>query len=304
MQTKSEIKSLLEIAGLSPRKSLGQNFLTDKNLITKLIDASGVGPGDLVVEVGPGTGTLTEALLERGCQVIACELDRGLAELNRQRIPTLPLDGPNPGEYARRFTLIEGDCLGPKRSINADLADAIGQRPFALVANLPYAAATPLIISLLIDYPMLACHTMAVTIQREVAERLIAPPGSEAYGALGIVAQAMAETKIIAKLPPECFWPAPDVTSAMVLLRRRAEPATADGRGLMLLCQRLFAARRKQLGAILGRATPLPPGIDPMARPEQLTIEQIVELQRTLPPHTTPPTPSPPPAAGSDDSLP
>ena len=125
---------------------------------------------------------------------------------------------------------------------------------------------------------------MAVTIQREVAERLIAPPGAEAYGALGIVAQSVAEAHIIAKLPPECFWPAPDVTSAMVVLRRKAVPLTRDARALMLLCQRLFSARRKQLGAILGRATPLPPGIDPAIRPEQLTIEQIVQLHEQLPP--------------------
>src|SRR4051812_5019410 len=106
MQTLIQIRALLEERGLAPRKSLGQNFLIDQNLIRKLVDASGVGAGDLVLEVGPGTGTLTEELLERGCEVVACELDRGLAELLRERL------GANP-----RFTLVEGDCLASKREI-------------------------------------------------------------------------------------------------------------------------------------------------------------------------------------------
>lgn len=277
MQTLADIKLLLESAGLSPRKSLGQNFLIDKNLIGRLLDAAKLSPGELVLEVGPGTGTLTEGLLERGCRVVACELDRGLAEMLRTRVPTLPIPGA-----ATNFTLIEGDCLGKHRSLNADAAAALGAgtQPFKLVANLPYAAATPLMLTLLINHPQ--CSLQAVTIQKEVAERMAAKPGTDAYGALSIVAQAMAEIATVATLPPECFWPRPDVTSAMVLVTRRASPLTTDPAGLLDLCQRMFASRRKQIGTTLGRATVLPAGITADQRPEALTVEQFVQLQEVL----------------------
>jgi len=277
VQTLADIKLLLESAGLSPRKSLGQNFLIDKNLIGRLLDAAKLTPGELVLEVGPGTGTLTEGLLERGCRVVACELDRGLAEMLRTRVPTLPMPGA-----ATNFTLIEGDCLGKHRSLNADAAAALGAgaEPFKLVANLPYAAATPLMLTLLINHPQ--CSLQAVTIQKEVAERMAAKPGTDAYGALSIVAQAMAEIVTVATLPPECFWPRPDVTSAMVLVTRRAAPLTADPAGLLDLCQRMFAQRRKQIGTTLGRATALPAGITADQRPETLSVQQFVQLQESL----------------------
>ena len=277
MQTLADIKLLLESAGLSPRKSLGQNFLIDKNLIGRLLDAAKLSPGELVLEVGPGTGTLTEGLLERGCRVVACELDRGLAEMLRTRVPTLPIAGA-----ATNFTLIEGDCLGKHRSLNADAAAALGAglRPFKLVANLPYAAATPLMLTLLINHPQ--CSLQAVTIQKEVAERMAAKPGTDAYGALSIVAQSMAEITTVATLPPECFWPRPDVTSAMVLVTRRGDPLTADPSGLLDFCQRMFASRRKQIGTTLGRATVLPAGITADQRPEALSVEQFVQLQESM----------------------
>jgi 16S rRNA (adenine1518-N6/adenine1519-N6)-dimethyltransferase len=271
VQTLAQIKQMLEERGLRPRHALGQNFLIDKNLIGKLVDASAVRAGDCVLEVGPGTGALTEALLERGAHVVACELDRGLAELLRDRVPTLGLPGT--------FTLVEGDCLaggaGGKR-LSDEAARALAGRPFSLVANLPYGAATPLMLNLLIDFP--ACARQGVTIQREVAQRLAAQPGSKDYGTLSVVAQAMATVEIIAKLPPECFWPRPEITSAMVLLTRREQPATAHPARLALLCQRLFSQRRKQLGGVLGRETALPPGVQPTQRAEELSVEQLVWL--------------------------
>src|SRR5690606_14845366 len=109
-----------------------------QNLVVKLVDEARVGPGELVLEVGPGTGTLTEELLARGCEVVACELDRGLAALLRDRL------GAND-----RFTLVEGDCLGGKRHVSPAVVEALGGRPFVLVANLPYGAATPLMLALL-----------------------------------------------------------------------------------------------------------------------------------------------------------
>jgi len=269
MQTLNEIKSLLAARGLAPTKRLGQNFLIDQNLLRRLVDAAGVGEGDLVLEVGAGTGTLTEELLERGCIVVASELDRGFADLLRERFAQAP-----PG----RFALVEGDCLARKREINPSVLEALGGERFRLVANLPYAAATPLLLTLLIDHP--ECDQMHVTIQREVAERLRASPRSKAYGELSIVAQALAELRRIGPAPPECFWPRPQVHSEMLSLRRLARPLSDDPRALQALCRRLFTKRRKQLGAILGRGAPLPEGVTPEMRPEDLTVEQAAALSR------------------------
>ncbi len=259
---------MLAERGLKPRHALGQNFLIDKNLLAKLVDASGVKSGDLVLEVGPGTGTLTETLLERGCRVVACELDDSLAAMLNERIPALGCGD--------RFRLIQGDCLEKGKKLNRQAATTIGDAPFVLVANLPYGAATPLMLSLLIDHPQ--CARLAVTIQKEVAERLAAKSGSKDYGLLSVVAQAMGTVQIIGKLPPECFWPRPDVTSAMVIVERRTRPLTRDGQALAALCQRLFSKRRKQLGGILGRTQELPPGVAPEQRPEELSVEQFVAL--------------------------
>lgn len=283
MQTLTEIKELLESRGLRPKKSLGQNFLVDHNLIRKLVDASGVRPGSLVLEVGPGTGTMTEELLARGCEVIACELDDDLAALNRERLPALLAP-----DQQRRFTLIHGDCLDGKRSVAPAILAALKGRPFALVANLPYGAATPLMSNLLIDHP--ECTVMAVTIQREVADRLAAGPGTKDYGALAVIAQALAEVKLLARLPGECFWPRPDVTSAMVLLTRRATPLVRDAASLSAFLRDLFAQRRKQIGAVLGKgidwtAVAASPGCERVSashRAEQLTVAQIIALGRAL----------------------
>ena len=270
VQTLAQIKALLEERGLRPRHALGQNFLIDKNLLAKLLDAAAVKPGELVLEVGPGTGTLTEALLHRGCNVVACELDDALAAMLSERMPALGFGG---GE---RFRLVEGDCLDKGKTLNRTAAGAIGDAPFKLVANLPYGAATPLMINLLIDHPH--CSVQAVTIQKEVAQRLAAKPGSKEYGLLSVVVQALGMVETVASLPPECFWPRPEVTSAMVVVRRRADPLTRDGAGLAALCQRVFSKRRKQLGSILGRGHPLPPGVSAEQRPEELSPEAFVQL--------------------------
>ncbi len=265
MQTLAQIKEMLESRGLAPRHSLGQNFLVDHNLIRKLVDASGVSAGSLVMEVGPGTGVLTEELLERGCRVVACELDRGLAAMLRERW----------GAHDR-FTLIEGDCLAGKGAVNPELIAAMGNGPYTLVANLPYGAATPFMLALLVDHPM--CRSMHVTIQKEVADRLLASPRTDAYGPISIVAQALARVERVATLPRECFWPRPDVTSAMVSLTRRDDPLTSRGREFADFCQEMFSKRRKQLGSVLGRDHAFPEGVAPENRIEELSIERAVAL--------------------------
>lgn len=272
-QTLAEIRQLLEAHGLSPRKSLGQNFLIDQNLVRKLVDAAAVGPGDLVLEVGPGTGTLTEELLSRGCEVVASELDRGLAALLRERLGAA---------YPNRFTLVEGDCLAGKRHVNPAILQALRGRSFTLVANLPYNAATPLMLALLVEHP--ECRGLFVTVQREVADRLLAHPSTKEYGTLGVVAQAVGEVKRIATLPPACFWPRPDVTSAMASVLRRPDPMTNNPAGLAAFCQAVFAKRRKQLGSVLGKDVPWPEGIGPLMRIEELTPAQIAALSEVAQP--------------------
>jgi 16S rRNA (adenine1518-N6/adenine1519-N6)-dimethyltransferase len=265
MQSLSEIRSLLEAHGLRPRKRFGQNFLHDKNHLARLVEVADVSPGDLVLEVGPGTGTLTEALLAAGAEVIACEIDEGLATLIEDRL----------GE---RITLVRGDCLDRGRRLAASVAEAIGDRPFRLVANLPYQVASPLMCTLLIDHP--ACLGQFVTIQKEVADRLLAPPGSKAFGPLTIIVRAFADVRRIAVLGPGCFWPAPQVDSAMVAITPRADHGVEAPAALARFVTELFTKRRKQLGTVFGRDRAWPDGVTETMRPEALTIAQIVALWR------------------------
>jgi 16S rRNA (adenine1518-N6/adenine1519-N6)-dimethyltransferase len=272
MQTLAAIRAMLDERGLAPRHRFGQNFLIDHNLIRRLVDSAELSPAGVVLEVGPGTGTMTEELLSRGCEVIACEIDRGLATLLRETLGA--------GEHAARFHLIEGDCLESKHALSEATVERLGGRAFTLVSNLPYGAATPLMTTILARHP--ECQRMCVTIQREVADRLSAEPSTKDYGPLSIIAQSSAVIEPIGTLPPECFWPRPDVTSAMVRLTRRPVPLTDDLTGLAEICQRLFSQRRKQIGSVLGRDIPWPDGIEPAMRAEQLSPARIIELARVV----------------------
>ncbi|MHC4273198.1 MAG: 16S rRNA (adenine(1518)-N(6)/adenine(1519)-N(6))-dimethyltransferase RsmA [Planctomycetota bacterium] len=264
MQTLSEIRAILAERGLQPRPRLGQHFLHDKNQLRRLVEAAQVKPGDLVLEVGPGTGTLTEALLEAGAEVVACEIDAGLASVIADRL-------------GGRVRLVEGDCLDRGRSLNPALIEALADRPFMLVANLPYQVASTLMGALLVRHPQ--CRGQFVTIQKEVADRLRARPSTKDYGALTVVVQALADVRRIANVAPSCFWPQPKVTSSMFALRPRADHGLEDPAALSEFVTRLFAARRKQLGTILGRAASTwPEGVTADLRPEALTVEQIVAL--------------------------
>lgn len=266
MQTLAQIRQILEVHGLSPRHALGQNFLVDHNLLRRLVDAAQIAPGGTVLEVGPGTGTLTEELLERGARVVACELDDSLADVLAARL------GSRPG-----FTLVRGDCLAGKRAVNPEILRALHDAgSFKLVANLPYGAATPLMLALLTSHP--ACVGMWVTVQDEVADRLVAKPGTDAYGTISVVAAALAEGRKIARLPPECFWPRPEVTSAMAQLVRRPEPMTDDPVGFAEFCQKLFMQRRKQLGSTLKGFSAWPEGVVATDRAEKLPPERLIAL--------------------------
>ena len=269
MQTQSDIRAILAARGLSPKHRFGQNFLVDHNLLKRLVDASGIGEHSLVVEIGPGTGTMSEEILARGAELLAIELDRDLSEHLREHFASNP-----------RFTLIEGDCLNGKRALNADALARLAGRPFTLVANLPYQAASP-VIAICASTPQ--CLGQFVTIQREVGDRLRASAGGGEYGPLTIIVQAFAEVEQVAVLSSGCFWPPPEVTSAMIAIRPRAVPAIPHGEAdaFGAFVHTLFSKRRKQLGAILGRARVWPTEIDPSQRPETLSVSNLVRLWRT-----------------------
>lgn len=281
-QTLTDIKALLAAHGLRPKHRLGQNFLHDHNHMARIIAAAAIERGDIVLEVGAGTGSLSEALLEAGARLVTVEIDRDLEPILQQRL----------APYRERLRIYMGDILKGKHTVNPEvvaLLDEVAALPgsssrslgttFKLVANLPYHVASPLLVDLAMDYPSLKMGV--VMVQREVADRLVAGPGSKVYGPLSILVQAMCEVVRLATLPPSCFWPRPKVASAVVRLRRRSEPITADPHRLAGMVQRLFQHRRKQIGAILGRDVALPPGVTGRDRPETLNVEQLEELART-----------------------
>lgn len=258
----ADIKALLASRGLRPRHRFGQNFLIDESKVDLLLDASNVSAGDLVLEVGPGTGVLTEALVERDVRVVACELDRDLASLVRDRL------GDN-------ITVIEGDCLGPKRMLAQAVMDELGDQPFRLIANLPYDAASPVMATLAMHWA--TCLGQYVTIQKEVADRLTADPGVRAWGPLSIHIRRTCNVRRLAVLRPGCFWPQPGVTSAMISIEPHCAPKP-DAEAFATFITGLFSSRRKQLGSTIGRSVVQSIGIDPMRRAETLSIEELEQL--------------------------
>ena len=272
-QTKHEIQDLLSQANSSPRHRFGQNFMIDQNLVRLVAEAGQLTSDDLAIEVGPGTGTLTEELLTRAGQVVAIEIDRDLAALLRQRFADDP-----------KFRLVEGDALAGKHEINADLRAAIAgarseHRPVKLVANLPYNIASPLIIELLI----LGVDLLAFTVQKEVADRLKGKPATDDYGVLGVMAQMLADVDVLRTLPPQAFWPPPKIDSALVRLTRR-DRLGAEAGSFSTFLQKIFSARRKMLRKALSNAAADAEGllaearIDPQVRPEEVPPEDLWRL--------------------------
>ncbi|MEM7577915.1 MAG: 16S rRNA (adenine(1518)-N(6)/adenine(1519)-N(6))-dimethyltransferase RsmA [Planctomycetota bacterium] len=280
-QTLTEIKAILAAHGLHPKHKFGQNFLHDGNHMGRIMDAAALSAGDVVLEVGPGTGALTERLLEADVSVVAVEIDGDLEPILRERILGL-------GDHAAaRFALVIDDVMAGKHGLNGEVQEAlsgqtgVSERGFKLIANLPYNVASPLLINLAKLASGSSTGAMihaVVMLQKEVAQRIVAPPGGKDYGPLGILLQALYDTRLVGTLSPHCFWPAPKVASAVVAMVRRASPLTPNFEGFTDLTHRLFAARRKQLGSILGQHVKLPKGIEPRQRPETLSVEQIAEL--------------------------
>ena len=263
-QTLQEIKAMLEARGMRPRKRFGQNFLVDHNKMRMILEAAELSSEDVVLEVGPGTGALTEWLLETGARVVASEIDRDMAAMLRERF----------GERDH-FTLVEGDVMAGKHAIAPAVIDAVGDRRFKLIANLPYQIASPLLATLALDHA--GCEKMVVMVQREVGDRLLAEGGKD-FGPLSVAIGLMCTGRVVTHLPPGCFWPPPKVDSSVVLLERRAEAVCGDAKRVMGMAQALFQKRRKTVRAIVGAEAAARAGVDETLRPERLTIDEIVAL--------------------------
>lgn len=274
-QTKQQIQAILQSAGTQPRHRFGQNFMIDQNLVRLIADSAGLEPGDHVLEVGPGTGTLTEAILEKQVQLLAVEIDRDLAGSLRQRYADRP-----------EFRLYEGDALDGKHTLCPAILEAVTQaksagKPLKLVANLPYNIASPLVIELLIA----GAQSLTFTVQKEVADRLRAPAGSEAYGPLSVMAQLLSRVQVIRTLPPQAFWPAPSIDSALVRMDRQ-DQLGAHASAMGTFVHSIFSYRRKTMKQALGRTLPAANaeellaqvGIEKTLRPEMITPEQLQRL--------------------------
>jgi 16S rRNA (adenine1518-N6/adenine1519-N6)-dimethyltransferase len=265
-QSKKEIQALLETAGSQPRHRFGQNFMIDQNLVRLIAAAGEIQAGDTVIEIGPGTGTLTEELIASPAEkVIAVEIDRDLAAMLREKFAGEP-----------KFQLIEGDALAGKHALNEELVRGgdLRRHPTGrvkLVANLPYNVASPLIIELLIA----GVELLAFTVQKEVADRLKAAHDSDDYGPLTVMVRMLGDVEVMRTLPPQAFWPAPKIDSSLVRIRRRDQLGEKAGEFTRFV-QMLFQARRKTLRKALTQAD-YPADqliaqlqLNPQARPETL----------------------------------
>jgi 16S rRNA (adenine1518-N6/adenine1519-N6)-dimethyltransferase len=292
-QTLSFLQQRFAEVGIEPRTRHGQNFLIDLNLVRLLVESAQLGPSDIVLEVGTGTGSLTGLLADRAAEVITVELDARMHQLASEEL------------FGRQnVTLLLKDALRNKNHLDPELLALLAERLAArrgaalkLVANLPYNVATPIISNLL------ACGTppatMTVTIQKELAERITAEPGTKDYGALTIWIQSQCRAQLVRLLPPGVFWPRPKVTSAILHIERDdvRRAAIGDLEFMHSFVRALFTHRRKFLRSVLIAAhkeTLGKAGVDavlaelglaPELRAEQLDVATILELSRTVQRH-------------------
>nr|WP_245561419.1 16S rRNA (adenine(1518)-N(6)/adenine(1519)-N(6))-dimethyltransferase RsmA [Actinomycetospora chiangmaiensis] len=267
-----EIRALATELGVRPTKKLGQNFVHDANTVRRIVRLAELTADDVVLEVGPGLGSLTLALLDEAAAVVAVEIDPVLAD----RLPATATDhAPD-----RTLHVVEADAL---RITVADLPAV----PTALVANLPYNVAVPVVLHLLAELPSL--RRGLVMVQSEVADRLAARPGEAAYGAPSAKLAWYADARRAGPVPRGVFWPVPGVDSALVAFERRPEP-DGDRRATFAVVDAAFAQRRKGLRAALSGWAGSPAeaerrlraaGIDPTTRGEQLDVTRFAALAAT-----------------------
>jgi 16S rRNA (adenine1518-N6/adenine1519-N6)-dimethyltransferase len=262
--SRADISQLLADNDLHPSRALGQNFVADANTVRRIVRLAEVVPGQPVVEIGAGLGSLTLALAEAGARVTAVEIDRHVAPVLRRQVEPCGV------------VVVEADAL------RLDWAELLEDEdgPWSLVANLPYNVATPLVIRVLEEAPQVG--SLLVMVQREVGERLAAGAGDEAYGAVSVKVAYWATAKVVGRVPPSVFVPRPRVESVLVRLVRRADPGAGSGAvsydRLFAVVRGGFAHRRKMLRRSL--ADVVRPeafdeaGVAPTARAEELTLEE------------------------------
>lgn len=271
----ADIRRIAQEEGISPTKKFGQNFVIDPGTVRRIVREAGVGADDAVLEVGPGLGSLTLAILETGATLTAVEIDPPLA----RRLPATVAEFMP--QAADRLTVITSDALALTPDM---LPDMTGR--FTLVANLPYNVATPIVLTLLERFaPM---DSFLVMVQKEVADRLTAGPGSKIYGTPSVKLAWYGTAERAGVIGRNVFWPAPNVDSALVRFTRYAQPRFADAdRALTFsLIDAAFGQRRKTLHAALKRTVPEEAfaiaGIDPSRRGETLTIDEFARLSRAV----------------------
>jgi 16S rRNA (adenine1518-N6/adenine1519-N6)-dimethyltransferase len=273
-----EIRALAQRLGIRPTKSLGQNFVIDPNTVRRIVRLAEVGADDVVLEVGPGLGSLTLGLLAAVRRVVAVEIDPVLARELPRTVATRRPDLADPAALAARLDVLELDAL--------QLNEIHGPEPTALVANLPYNVAVPVVLTLL--ERLTSLRRSLVMVQAEVADRLAAAPGSRTYGVPSVKAAWYAEVRRAGSVGRAVFWPQPNVDSGLVALTRRDPPASSAGRVAVFACiDAAFAQRRKMLRSALAgwagspadaQATLEAAGIDPTLRGEQLTIDDFAAV--------------------------
>lgn len=297
----TEVRGLSQALGIRPTKTLGQNFVHDAGTVRRIVRSAGVRPQDTVLEIGPGLGSLTLALLETGARVIAVEIDPALA----RALPVTVADRMPPA--AGRLTLIQADALsitGP------DSLGEAGPPPTRLVANLPYNVAVPVLLTALEALPSL--ESVTVMVQAEVADRLAAEPGSRTYGVPSVKAAWYAAARRTLTISRHVFWPVPNVDSALVELVRRRPPTTrATREQVFAVVDAAFAQRRKTLrkalarlagGADAAESALRAAGIDPTRRGETLDITAFAALAEVLQPVVADETAAPTPPTSQEQS--
>lgn len=250
MQTQNQIRQMLEAFELAPQRRYGQNFLIDQNLMERFLNVAKVQPDQTVLEVGPGTGSLTEELLARAGRVVAVEIDKGFCRLLSQTLADNP-----------KLLLIHRDILQGKHALAPEVLEALGERA-ALVSNLPYNVATPLVAQCLISSwqsiqspPLKPCvrfDSLTFTVQQEVADRMIAGHEDAEYGPVSVIIQLLGNAKFGPAVPNTAFWPKPQVTSRVVRIEFDQDRAAKllDANVLKRVLSMIFTQRRKQIGSV------------------------------------------------------